>query len=127
MDNKQTLMTAGFVGVGSVALAYFGHSYLTNKDKPVTEMEKASDTVDKSSFFDFIFGDSSNDKTDVTTNDVTTNDVKKNVKIELNRFSTDPVVEGEAIKATVGKAIGSFSGFFRQDDDKTEKVDTEKN
>ena len=107
MDNKQTLMTAGFVGVGSVALAYFGHSYLTNKDKPVTEMDKASDTVDKSSFFDFIFGDSSNDEKDVTT-DVTTNDVKKNVKIELNRISTDPVVEGEAIKATVGKAIGSF-------------------
>ena len=126
MDNKQTLMTAGFVGVGSVALAYFGHSYLTNKDKPETEMEKASDTVDKSSFFDFIFGDSSNDEKDVTT-DVTTNDVKKNVKIELDRFSTNPVVEGEAIKATVGKAIGSFSGFFRQDDDKTEKVDTEKN
>jgi len=126
MDNKQTLMTAGIVGVGSVALAYFGHSYLTNKDKPVTEMDKAVDTVDKSSFFDFIFGDSSNDKKDVTT-DVTTNDVKKNVKIELNRFSTDPVVEGEAIKATVGKAIGSFSGFFRQDGDKTETVDTEKN
>ena len=125
MDNKQTLMTAGFVGVGSVALAYFGHSYLTNKDKPVTEMEKASDTVDKSSFFDFIFGDSSNDEKDVTT-DVTTNDVKKNVKIELDRFSTDPVVEGEAIKATVGKAIGSFSGFFRQNNATQDTVAEEK-
>ncbi len=121
MDNKQTLMTAGFVGVGSVALAYFGHSYLTKKDKPVTEMDKASDTVDKSSFFDFVFGDSSND-----IKDVTTADVKENVKIEINRFSTDPVTEGKAIKETVGKAIGSFSGFFRQDDAAQETVTEEK-
>ena len=44
MDNKQTLMTAGIVGVGSVALAYLGHSYLT-KEKPVTEMDKAADAA----------------------------------------------------------------------------------
>ena len=123
-------MTAGIVGVGSVALAYFGHSYLTNKDKPVTEMDKASDTVDKSSFFDFIFGDSSDDKKDVTT------DVKKNVKIDVNkfssdpidvnRFSTDPVAEGEAIKKTVGQAIGSFSGFFRQNNATQDTVTEEK-
>ena len=100
MDNKQTLMTAGFVGVGSVALAYFGHSYLTKKDKPVTEMDKASDTVDKSSFFDFVFGDSSNDIKDVT--DVTT-DVKENVKIEINRFSTDPVTEGKLLRKPLEK------------------------
>ena len=125
MDNKQTLMTAGIVGVGSVALAYFGHSYLTKKNDTVTEMDNAADTVDKSSFFDFVFGDSSNDKKDVTT-DVTTNDVKKNVKIELNRFSTDPVAEGEAIKKTVGQAIGSFSGFFRQNNATQDTVTEEK-
>ena len=33
MDNKQTLMTAGIVGVGSVALAYLGHSYLTKESQ----------------------------------------------------------------------------------------------
>ena len=110
MDNKQTLMTAGFVGVGSVALAYFGHSYLTKKDKPVTEMDKASDTVDKSL---------AGSMTAVILS-------KENVKIEINRFSTDPVTEGKAIKETVGKAIGSFSGFFRQDDAAQETVTEEK-
>ena len=54
MDNKQTLMTAGIVGVGSVALAYLGHSYLT-KEKPVTEMDKAADAAEKGGFFDFMF------------------------------------------------------------------------
>ena len=33
MDNKKTLITAGIVGVGSVALAYLGHSYLVEKEE----------------------------------------------------------------------------------------------
>ena len=94
-------------------------------------MDNAADTVDKSSFFDFVFGDSSNDKKDVTVTNV-----KKNVKIDVNkfsrdpvdvnRFSTDPVAEGEAIKKTVGQAIGSFSGFFRQNNATQETVTEEK-
>jgi len=117
MDNKQTLMTAGIVGVGSVALAYLGHSYLTKKEEPVTDMDKAADTVDKSSFFDFMFGDSPNNGKDIATATV-----KENVKISVSGVATDPVAEGEAIKETVGKAIGSFSGFFRQNNAKNEEV-----
>ena len=52
MDNKKSLMTAGIVGVGGVALAYLGHSYLTKKEEPETDMDKAADTVEKSSFFE---------------------------------------------------------------------------
>ena len=117
MDNKQTLMTAGIVGVGSVALAYLGHSYLT-KEKPVTEMDKAADAAEKGGFFDFMFGGDSldNSKDDETTTP------KENVKISVDGVACDPVVEGEAIKATVGKAIGSFSGFFRQNETKKETV-----
>jgi hypothetical protein len=117
MDNKQTLMTAGIVGVGSVALAYLGHNYLTKKEQPVTAMDKAADTVDKSSFFDFMFGDSSNNSKDVATTTV-----KENVKISVDGVATDPITEGEAIKETVGKAIGSFSGFFRQDNTENKTV-----
>ena len=117
MDNKQTLMTAGIVGVGSVALAYLGHSYLT-KEKPVTEMDKAADAAEKGGFFDFMFGGDSldNSKDDETTTP------KENVKISVDGVACDPVVEGEAIKATVGKAIGSFSGFFRQNETNKETV-----
>jgi len=117
MDNKQTLMTAGIVGVGSVALAYLGHSYLT-KEKPVTEMDKAADAAEKGGFFDFMFGGDSphNSKDDETTTP------KKNVKISVDGVAMDPVVEGEAIKETVGKAIGSFSGFFRQNNTNKETV-----
>jgi len=117
MDNKQTLMTAGIVGVGSVALAYLGHSYLT-KETPKTEMDKAADAVENKSFFNFMFGESSaNDK------DVETTPPKENVKITVvDGVAADPVAEGEAIKATVGKAIGSFSGFFRQNKNEKEEV-----
>ena len=117
MDNKQTLMTAGIVGVGSVALAYLGHSYLT-KEKPVTEMDKAADAAEKGGFFDFMFGGDSpdNSKDDETTTP------KKNVKISVDGVACDPVAEGEAIKETVGKAIGSFSGFFRQNKNEKEEV-----
>ena len=123
MDNKQTLMTAGIVGVGSVALAYLGHSYLT-KEKPVTEMDKAADAVEKKSFFNFMFGgDSSNN----SKNDETTTP-KENIKITVvDGVASDPVAEGEAIKATVGKAIGSFSGFFRQNNTEKEEEVAQEN
>ena len=117
MDNKQTLMTAGIVGVGSVALAFLGHSYLTKKEQPVTDMDKAADAAEKGSFFDFMFGDSS-----ANSKDVVTTAPKENVKISVSGVATDPVAEGEAIKETVGKAIGSFSGFFRQNNTEKEAV-----
>ena len=110
-------MTAGIVGVGSVALAFLGHSYLTKKEQPVTDMDKAADAAEKGSFFDFMFGDSS-----ANSKDVVTTAPKENVKISVSGVATDPVAEGEAIKETVGKAIGSFSGFFRQNNTEKEAV-----
>tara|TARA_Y100000992_G_scaffold296967_1_gene259907 strand:+ start:712 stop:1083 length:372 start_codon:yes stop_codon:yes gene_type:complete len=110
MDNKKSLMTAGIVGVGGVALAYLGHSYLTKKEEPETDMDKAADTVEKSSFFDFIFSSSDKKNDDIVT---PKEHAKENLKIGVSGVATDPVVEGEAIKAAVGKTIGTFGGFFR--------------
>ena len=42
-------------------------------------------------------------------------------------MASDPVAEGEAIKETVGKAIGSFSGFFRQNNTEKEEEVAQEN
>ena len=60
MDNKKTLITAGIVGVGGVALAYLGHSYLVEKEESKTKMEKAADTVGTGrGFMSFLWGQDS--------------------------------------------------------------------
>ena len=57
MDNKKTLITAGIVGVGGVALAYLGHSYLVEKEEDKTEMDKAANTVkSEGGFMKFLWG-----------------------------------------------------------------------
>ena len=108
MDNKKNLMTAGIVGVGGVALAYLGHSYLTKKEEPETEMDKAAETVEKASFFNFLYSSDKKDKSEETDK----NSVNENMKISVDGVASNPVVEGEAIKAVVGNTIGTFSGFF---------------
>lgn len=116
MDNKKNLMTAGIVGVGGVALAYLGHSYLTKKEEPETEMDKAAETVEKASFFNFLYSSDKKDKSEETDK----NSVNENMKISVDGVASNPVVEGEAIKAVVGNTIGTFSGFFRQNEKVTE-------
>tara|TARA_A200000159_G_C7311617_1_gene334881 strand:- start:644 stop:1018 length:375 start_codon:yes stop_codon:yes gene_type:complete len=119
MDNKKNLMTAGIVGVGGVALAYLGHSYLTKKEEPETEMDKAAETVEKASFFNFLFSSDKKDKSEETDK----NSVNENMKISVDGVASNPVVEGEAIKAVVGNTIGTFSGFFRQNEKVTETTE----
>jgi hypothetical protein len=119
MDNKKNLMTAGIVGVGGVALAYLGHSYLTKKEEPETEMDKAAETVEKTSFLNFLFSSDKKDKSEETDKDC----VKENMKISVDGIASNPVVEGEAIKAVVGNTIGTFSGFFRQNEKVTETTE----
>ena len=120
MDNKKTLITAGIVGVGSVALAYLGHSYLVEKEESKTEMEKAADTVGTGKgFMSFLWGQDS----EKSMESVEMQPVKKNEKIGISGVVTDEVAEGEAIKENVSNAISAFSGFFRSTDGEAVKAE----
>ena len=121
MDNKKTLITASIVGVGGVALAYLGHSYLVEKDESKTKMEEAADTVGSGGgFMSFLWGPDNEKKTEP----IEMQNVKKNVKIGVSGIATDEVEEGEAIKENVSKAISAFSGFFRSTEESNDNNST---
>ena len=110
MDNKKTLITASIVGVGGVALAYLGHSYLVEKEEDKTEMDKAANTVNSGGgFMNFLWGPDDDKKSE----SVEMQTVKENVKIGVSGIATDEEEEGEAIRENVSNAISAFSGFFR--------------
>jgi len=123
MDSKKTLITAGIVGVGGVALAYLGHNYLVEKEDK-TEMDKAANTVSsKGGFMNFLWGSDDDDEKTYEFKEMQT--VKENVKIGISGVATDEREEGKAIKENVTDAISAFSGFFRSSEE--EKNDNTKN
>ena len=123
MDSKKTLITAGIVGVGGVALAYLGHSYLVEKEDK-TEMDKAANTVSsRGGFMNFLWGSDDDEKNPESEEEMQT--VKENLKIGISGVATDEEEEGIAIKKNVKNTISAFSGFFRSSEE--EKNNNTKN